>query len=400
MKNAYIIFIVTCLVSIPLLSTDIYVSSLPIIMGFFKTTEFTIKLSLSLYMVGFSLSTFFSAYLCNFVSKYKIILAGLIIFSLSTFFVIITNSINVFLLERTLQGFGAGVGTVVARLILSDRLIATKKMNLLKALSIVGSGMTLSPLLAPLLGAALTYFLGWKAIFCLLGAFSLIMLILIGTLQKDDKVNFHNKAKISNDIHYIIEIVKNKIFLYPLIAIGLACSSEFIFISNSSTFYQNILNLNIFIYSLILSSVLLSFLIGSYILNKLINTFTENVIINCISKVVMIGSILSFTSYFLFSLKICTLIFTINMIIVMIAVGIIVPLTQKIIIDLGKKHGYTIVGLFFFGELLMMAFSGYLVSLSSLYLLSMILGILFCWMLLCIVNYYMLKIGSKDECHG
>jgi predicted MFS family arabinose efflux permease len=275
------------------------------------------------------------------------------------------------------------VGTVVARVLLKERL---QNFSQLKALSIVGSSMTLSPLCAPFLGALLTHFFGWRSIFTFLSLFSACLLI--GTFFF---MNASKPSLIQHSIHpkallySYIAALKNPSFLLPTLTISLACSGEFAFILNSSFFYQKTLLLNPYIYSALISVILCSFLIGSYILNKSTNYYGASIILKRTIQICCIASFFPLIGW-LIGPKTCGILLALSTVITMTGVGVIVPLTQSIALNISQVSGAAIAGLFFFLELLCIFITGYFISMFSQTALAMLSGILLCWLTLALVE--------------
>lgn len=388
MHNFYLVAIVSALVSLPMLATDIYVSSLPTIQNFFHTTEYTIKLSLNAYLIGFAITTLLSGVLSDLVSKYWILLIGLGCFFLASSAIFCFHSLSALIIGRAFQGLGGGTGTVVARLVLKESLIPSKNITQLKALSIVGSSMTLSPLLGPSFGALLTHCFGWKSIFIALSIISLLLFLGVLLLSRaaGDAALSRGALIQKKLLHKYIHALKTPSFLFPTMAISLVCAGEFAFILNSSFFYQNILKLTPYMYGVLMSIVLCSFLLGSLILNKAIVKHTADLILKRTIQGCSAISLLPILAWPAGSVY-CGILLIVSTIFTMAGVGIIVPLTQSIALNISKVDGAAIAGLFFFIEFLFIFLVGFCISLFSNTALSMIIGITLCWITLCLVQY-------------
>ena len=383
-ENFWLIALASGLVILPMFATDIYISSLPIVQNFFTTDDYNIKLSLNIYMLGFAISALLSGALSDYFSKYHILVLGLIAFLFSSLVISNTTSINTMIIARGIEGLGGGMGTTLARLILKERLNSQDRFFELKALSIVSSSISISPLIGPMLGASLEKFFGWESIFYSLSIMSLILIVGVLLTQKKEKHN--KKCTISNMVITYTALLKNTSFMLPTILISLACSSEFIFISQSSFLYQIFLNYNPFQYSIIVSLVLLSFLIGSYSVNRLVKRFSNSSILKTTGYLCCFFSFFPLLSLIIDSKDYLLYSTVFSSIISMIGVGIVVPLTQSIAMNFSKTFGNSAAGLFFFIELSFIAFIGYSVSLFDNQVKPMIFGILFCWIAFVVIS--------------
>lgn len=85
MKNkSSIIFLVTFMCVLPILSSDIYFPVLPEIAAYFHTTPLSVKNSLSLFLFGFAIGQLFYGVLSDLFGRKKLLMLGLIIYFFST----------------------------------------------------------------------------------------------------------------------------------------------------------------------------------------------------------------------------------------------------------------------------------------------------------------------------
>lgn len=158
-----------------LLGLDIHLASLPYIMRFMETDRAHMQQSISIYLLGMGLSILVYGPLSDKIGRKPVVVLGLTIASMSSFFSIWTIHIVPFLVTRFLQGIGAGVCMGLGRTIIADILQG-------KRLAIIGSYfamiISLSPLIAPPLGGYLQYWFAWQANFVFLGVFLFVVMIL------------------------------------------------------------------------------------------------------------------------------------------------------------------------------------------------------------------------------
>lgn len=381
MRNNYfealLLFVIALLVSLPMFATDVYASSLPYLAKTFNTSDYGIKLSLYSYMLGYAITTLFSGIYSDKYSKYKIVFFGVFLFTLASLVIPIGNSLSFLIIGRMVQGLGGGTGTVIARLILKDQI--PDKTRQLKALSIVAASMAISPLVGPYLGAIMAHRFGWHSIFYCLGWSGAILLILLynlaGKLSSESSLGKIYFSEILASYRLVLNSPK---FIKPTIAISLACASEFIFVANSSFFYQDVLGLSAFIYSIILSLSLSGFLIGNYLVNHLINKMSKEQVLSLTVDICTLATIAPVIGL-VYSAKFSGYILIISTIITQAGVGIIIPLTQSAVLNLNVNRNSAIVGLFFFIEFMLIGLTGYLLSLFEGKLVPMLIGISMCW---------------------
>lgn len=141
------------------------------------------ELSLSASEIGVLISAFFWAYtpgliltgwLADRVNAYMTLAAGLAIWSLATLLTGLAGSIAVLLALRVLLGVGEAAAfpcssTIIARHVPADRLGAANALTLV--------GLSMGPAVGIFFGGHLMETLGWRGVFLLFGAVSLLWLV-------------------------------------------------------------------------------------------------------------------------------------------------------------------------------------------------------------------------------
>ncbi len=151
-----------------MLGIDIHLASMPHIMHYLHTDKAHIQQSISVFLLGIGLSLLFYGPLSDRYGRKPIVIFGLLLAALSSYATTFSTNIHQFLITRFLQGVGSGVclglgRTMVADVLQGQRLAATG--------SYFSLFITLSPLLAPMLGGYIQHWFGWQANFMVLGMF-------------------------------------------------------------------------------------------------------------------------------------------------------------------------------------------------------------------------------------
>ncbi len=170
---------------------------------------------ISSFIMGMGLATLFTGPLSDSFGRKKIILLGGIIFLIGAIIAGSAKSLEIILLGRFIQGLGVAGPRVVTLAIVRD-LYKGRKMA--KIMSISMMFFTLVPAIAPMLGALMLLYFGWRSIFV---AFVIFLIISVGwllirqpeTLQKMERVPFtFTKIFLS-----LIDCFSNKTFIISTI---------------------------------------------------------------------------------------------------------------------------------------------------------------------------------------
>lgn len=154
------------------LGIDTYLPAFPTLIDHFHAAPLILQQSLTGYLLGMALMMLFYGTLSDCFGRRRVILCSLAVFAGGSFAAAASHSIDAFIAWRTLQGLAAGAGSVVGRAIIQDR---SEGAAALKAMSQVIMAFALAPALAPLVGAWLLSWAGWRSIFIFLGVFSALL---------------------------------------------------------------------------------------------------------------------------------------------------------------------------------------------------------------------------------
>ena len=171
--SRWLIVLLGALTGLTALSIDMSLPALPALTAVFATTADRAALTLSMFLLGYSVSQLFYGPLSDRFGRKPLILAGLALFTAGGCGCAASAGIGELILWRFVQGLGACAGPILARAVVRDLFERPRSAQILSYMTLV---MSLAPLLAPILGGYLLI-VHWRAIFILLAAIGLIVLI-------------------------------------------------------------------------------------------------------------------------------------------------------------------------------------------------------------------------------
>lgn len=154
--------------------TDMYLPSLPSMVGYFDTQASMVQLGLTSSMIGLALGQLFFGPLSDRYGRRSPLLAAMLLFIVSTVCCIFSSTIESFIFFRLIQGVAGAGGIVVSRSIATDLFTGRE---LAKAMAIIGAINGVAPVASPVLGGFLTDSIGWKGIFVVLLVIGVLLLV-------------------------------------------------------------------------------------------------------------------------------------------------------------------------------------------------------------------------------
>jgi DHA1 family bicyclomycin/chloramphenicol resistance-like MFS transporter len=218
------------------LSIDMYLPALPALQVYFKASEGAIQLTLASFFVGFSLGQTLYGPLADRFGRKPPLYVGMFVFTLASAACAFAASVQALTAFRLLQSLGACAGSVISRAMVRDLFPPEETRRVYSALILV---MGVSPLAAPLLGAYLMMWFGWKSIF--------LSVALVGALAT---VGLHFRLPESLpsprplSFSYIFAtyrgLLADRFFLGASLATGFSSAGMFAYIAGSPFVFINI----------------------------------------------------------------------------------------------------------------------------------------------------------------
>lgn len=206
-------------------ATDIFIPSLPSMVSDLHSSESTIRLSITLFLLSYGISQFISGALIDAWGRYKFNIFNLVLFILTNVLIMYTHSVTVILVARFIQGLSAGAIATSKRTFFIDAHEGEKLKHYLSIMSIIWS---LGPIIAPFIGGYLEHLFNWRACFAFLGIYGLIILIL-ELIYSGETIKHYHDLKLSSVMSKYITMIKTPDFIYGVIICGLCYSMVILF---------------------------------------------------------------------------------------------------------------------------------------------------------------------------
>ena len=156
-NHIYLIILLSVLSSVAPMGVDTYLPSIPDIAKSFNVSIHKIELSLSIFLIGFSIGQVFGGPISDKYGRKKSSIFGLLGYALFSFIIIFSTSIYELWAYRFFEAFFGGIVVVNATAAVRDRFHGTEAA---KVFSLIGMVRSFAPLLAPIFLISFTFGVG------------------------------------------------------------------------------------------------------------------------------------------------------------------------------------------------------------------------------------------------
>lgn len=214
---------------------DMYLPAMPAIEEGLGTTVAGTQATITAYFLSFGLAQLIYGPLADRFGRKPPIYAGLGIFLVGTIFCALAPDIRWLIAARFVQGLGGAALMVVPRAIIRDLYTGAQGTKLMALIMLV---ISVSPMLAPLVGSGVIAFGGWRAVFWVIAAATLVSLTLL-TVAQPETLAPENRApiRIASLARGARTLLGDPTFMGLTFIGGLGISSFFVFLTSAPFVY-------------------------------------------------------------------------------------------------------------------------------------------------------------------
>jgi DHA1 family bicyclomycin/chloramphenicol resistance-like MFS transporter len=180
-QDIRLLSILSALMSFASISTDLYLPALPAMRESLHADSGSVELTISGYLIGFSLGQLFWGPIGDRYGRRLPIRLGLFLFVLGSAGCALSTSVPMMIGWRMLQAVGACASVVLARAMIRDLYAGHQAARML---SMLMTAMAIAPLIAPSVGGLILHVASWPAIFWTLVGIGMLMLWALSVLPE------------------------------------------------------------------------------------------------------------------------------------------------------------------------------------------------------------------------
>ncbi len=212
------------------LTIDMYLPAMPGMAAILQASTSQVQLTISSYLLGFSLFHLVCGPLADRYGRRPILLGGLGLYLVASLACARASSIDELILLRFLQGAAACVGPTLGRAIARD-LYGPHRAA--RALAYIAMIMALAPAVAPTLGGFMLEFYSWSSIFVALTVYALIVMGCIAVWLPESLPQAQALHPVQIGRNYL-QLLQNSHFMTITLASALVYAGMIAFLSGSS----------------------------------------------------------------------------------------------------------------------------------------------------------------------
>lgn len=248
-------------------AVDMYLPAFPAIGDELGAATIALQQTLSIYLFAFAFMMLWHGALSDALGRRPIILGGLVVYALGTLGCAIAGNIQSLWLMRALQGLSAGAGVVVGRAIVRDMFHGAEAQRMMSQITLM---FGIAPALAPVVGGVMLNWFGWRSIFWVLFAWSVLLAVLClrylpETLPKGNRQPLHPRALWRN---YQAVLSQPKFALLALIP-ALNFCGFFIYIAAAPAFLVVLLGVSTMGFAWLFIPMIAGIMIGALVSGRL-----------------------------------------------------------------------------------------------------------------------------------
>lgn len=271
MPPGLVVLILSALLGIQPITTDLYLPALPALTEGFGGSMRQAQLTLSALLLAFGTSQLIWGPLSDRFGRRPVLLWGLAAYTLASVGSTFAPSIELLIVWRVVQGATMGAVVMCARAIVRDLYLPADGARMMsKGLSGLG---VLACLSAPV-GGLLAEFLGWRAALTAVAVFGAAALLLVALRFKETLVRKNLKAlQPANMGRTWLGIASNPAFLAFSALSAASYGGLFTFLASSSFIFTGVLGLSTAQYGLVMFSMCLFYVVGTFVCRRLLPRF-------------------------------------------------------------------------------------------------------------------------------
>jgi len=262
-----LIFILGTLTALSPFSIDMYLPGFPALAADLHTTTAQVSLTLSSFFIGISAGQLLYGPLLDRFGRKPPLYIGLGVYIVASLACVFVRSIDILIVLRFIQAIGSCSAGVASVVMVRDLFPVNENAKVFSLLMLV---LGTSPMIAPTIGGYVTAAFGWQAVFIILAALAVLIVIAVYFLLPNTyEPDIHMSLKPGPIINNFLLVIKEPQFYTYALTGAVAFSGLFAYVSGSPMVFMEIFKVSGKVYGWIFAFLSVG-LIGSGQINTLL----------------------------------------------------------------------------------------------------------------------------------
>ncbi len=339
--HAPILVLITAMLMMQPLSTDLYLASLPSLVSVFQVPVATIQLTLSVFVIGFGIAQLIIGPFSDRFGRRPVLLTGLALYIAASILCGMADSIELLIAARFIQALGCCSAVIVARAIVRD---AYPPENSARVIARASTWISIAPIIGPILGSYLQVSFGWRAAFAALAVFTAI--VFAASVMRLPETNEHKNPH-ATDFSGLLNnyqiVLRTRLFWSFALPGAFSYASIFLFISGSSFVLINVLQVPTEWFGYCFGLGVSGYMTGTLICRRLLKTISSADALRIGTGCALLAGLFFLVATIAGLAHWSTMV--VAMFLTMVAHGIIFPVTQSGAVSPFPKQAGTAAGL-------------------------------------------------------
>jgi DHA1 family bicyclomycin/chloramphenicol resistance-like MFS transporter len=262
-----VLAILSLLMGFASISTDLYLPAMPAMALALEASQGAIELTISGYLIGFSLGQLFWGPIGDRYGRRIPIATGIVLFVIGSAGCALSGTAGEMIFWRVVQALGACSGVVLARAMVRDLYEGDRAAQML---SVLMSVMAIAPLLGPILGAQILALSSWQAIFWTLVGVGVITLALLFLLPETLSPARRNREPLGRAIGDFVLLIGQRRLIGYAGAGGFFYGGMFAYIAGTPFAYINYHHVSPQHYGLLFAVGIIGIILTNYLNARLV----------------------------------------------------------------------------------------------------------------------------------
>jgi MFS transporter, DHA1 family, multidrug resistance protein len=269
-KSWRVLIVLSALMAFGAIATDMYLPALPSLTQALHAGPGTVELTISGYLVGFSLGQLLWGPIGDRYGRRMPIAVGLVLFVIGSGGCALSDTVWHMMGWRVVQALGASAGPVLARAMVRDLYARDRSAQMLSTLTTI---MAIAPLIAPMLGAQILTLWSWQSIFWTVGGFGLLALAGLLTLPETLPTERRNPQPLSRALAGYLELARSPRLIGYALAGGFFYGGIFAYIAGTPFAYIDYYHVPPQAYGLLFSLAIVGIMAANLLNTRLVTWF-------------------------------------------------------------------------------------------------------------------------------